>query len=101
MASAPPLLCQVGARLVDGLGDVREVLLGVEAVNDLNGVGEVFVGEVPDPLGPIAEHGFTWCAVEAASGGLAFDARCELAWSRVGVFARRTLDGSRISGGPV
>ena len=53
---ARPLLRQVGARTIDGLGDVREVLLGVEAVNDLNSVGKVLVGEVPDPPGSIAGH---------------------------------------------
>ena len=83
MAFAPPLLCEFTARAVDGLGHVREVLLDVETVNDLNRVGKVLVGEVPDPLGPIAEHGLARRVVEAAPGGLTIDARRELARRRV------------------
>ena len=41
---------------VDGLGDVEDVLLGVKDVHDLDGVGQVLVGEVPDPGRAIAEH---------------------------------------------
>ena len=50
VALVRPLLAQVAARPVNGLGHVREVLLGVEAIDDLDGVGEVLAGDVPDPL---------------------------------------------------
>ncbi len=55
VALACPLLRQVGARVVDGLGHVGEVLLGVEAVNDLNSVGKCSSARFQIP-GPIAEH---------------------------------------------
>ena len=46
-----PLLAQVGARAVDGLGGIGRCCLVVEAVNELNSIGKVLVGEMPDPLG--------------------------------------------------
>ena len=46
MAFARPLLCEVSAGAIDGLGHVREVLFGVEAVDDLNRIGKVLVGEM-------------------------------------------------------
>ena len=92
MAFARPLLCEVSAGAIDGLGHVREVLFGVEAVDDLNRIGKVLVGEVPDPDGPIAEHGLARRALEAAPRGLTLDARRELARRRVSVFVRRAFD---------
>ena len=68
-----------------------------EAVNDLNSVGKVLVGEVPDPLGPIAEHGLARRAIEAAPRGLALDARRELARRRVSVLVRRAFDRRRVA----
>ena len=97
MAFARPLLCEVTARGIDGLGHVREVLLGVEAVDDLNRIGKVLVGEVPDPRGPIAEHGLARCAIEAAPRGLTHDARREDARRRVRVLVRRAFDRSRVA----
>ena len=47
-----PLRGEVAAGAVDGLGDVEDVLLGVKDVHDLDGVGQVLVGEVPDPGAP-------------------------------------------------
>jgi len=40
------------------------MLLGVEPANDLDSIGKVLVGEVPDPLGSIAEHSAECRAIE-------------------------------------
>ena len=45
----------------------------MEAVNDLDGIGEVLSGEVPDPLGPVAEHDLTVRMIEAAADRLSLD----------------------------
>ena len=62
----------VGAGPAD-LGDVPQVLLGVEQVDDLDGAGEQLVGDVPDPLRAVAEHHPAAGAVEAVPAGLAVD----------------------------
>ena len=69
----------------------------MEAVDDLNRIGKVLVGEVPDPRGPIAEHGLARCAIEAAPRGLTHDARREDARRRVRVLVRRAFDRSRVA----
>ena len=62
-----PLGGEVGGGAVDGPGDLEQVLLGVEDVDDLDGAGEVLVGEVPDPGGAVAEHDAPPGPVEAAA----------------------------------
>ena len=46
----------VGQDWGGGLGQVGEVFAGVEVVHDLGGVGEVLVGDGPDPFGAVTEH---------------------------------------------
>jgi hypothetical protein len=60
------------------------VLLGVEAIDDLDSV-------------PIAEHDPARRAVEAAPRGFALDTRRELARHLVGVLLGRALDGGRVA----
>ncbi len=54
-----PVLCPLlGERRpgpVDGLGHVAQMLLGVVDVDDLDGVGKLLVGQIPDPGGAVAE----------------------------------------------
>ncbi len=45
------------------------MLAGVEEVDDLNGSGEMIVGEVPDPLCAIADDDFLFSAGPAAFPG--------------------------------
>ena len=44
-------------RSADGLGDVEEMLFGMEHVDNLDHVREVLVGDVPDPRRPVSEDG--------------------------------------------
>ena len=69
-----PSFADLAAVCVDGLGDLEQMALGVENVDDLGGVGEVLVGEVPDPWRTVAEDDPARCGVEAAPFGLADDA---------------------------
>jgi hypothetical protein len=45
----------------------------VEAIRDLDGIGEVFAGNVSDPGGPIAQDGPLLRSVHAAPSRLALD----------------------------
>ena len=69
-----PAIADLTADPVDGLGDLEQMPLGVEDVDDLDRVGEVLVGEVPDPRCAIAEDNPAPGRVEAAAFGLAQDA---------------------------
>ncbi len=62
-----PGVGEVGCGAVDGLGNVEQLLLGVEDIDDLDGVGEMLVGPVPDPRGVVAEDDLVRGLVEAAS----------------------------------
>ena len=46
---------EVAGRPVEDRRHPTEVFLDVEAIHDLDGIGEVFAGEVPDPGRPVAE----------------------------------------------
>ena len=83
---------------VDGLGDLEQMALGVEDVDDLDGVGEVLVGEVPDPWRAVAEHDLARRVVEAAALGLAQDAPCEGRGLGIGVAGGDGLDGGVVGG---
>ena len=87
----------VGAGHVDRLGDVPQVLLGVEQVDDLDRVGKRHVGDVPDPGRAVADHDLAGSAVEAAPPGLAFDAAGERRRFGVGVAGGGAFDGRRVA----
>jgi hypothetical protein len=73
------------------------VLLGVKTVHDLDGVGKVLVGKIPDPLRPVAEHGATGGRVEPAASSLALDTSRKFARYFVGIPLRCALDRSRVT----
>ena len=50
---------------VDGLGDIEDVLLGVKDVDDPDRVGQILVGEVPDPGCAVTEHDAALGAIDA------------------------------------
>lgn len=56
---------------VDRLAQVAEVLLGVEAINDLDRTREQFLGDVPYPGRAVAQHHAAFGLAETASRGLA------------------------------
>ena len=62
----------------------------MEQIDDLNGTGKVFPGEVPDPFGAVADDDFLLRAVPSAVPGFEVDAFAKL----FGV-----LDGAGVSGG--
>src|SRR3984957_3668383 len=49
----------------------------MEKIDDLNGAGEMFVGDVPDPLGAVADHDFFLRAVPAMIPGVQVHASAE------------------------
>ena len=53
LAALPrPVVRQIGAGAEEGVGDRMHVFLGVERVEDLNGVRKALGGDVPQPGGP-------------------------------------------------
>jgi hypothetical protein len=72
-----PGVGEVGCGAVDGLGNVEQMLLGVEDIDDLDGVGEMLVGPVPDPRGAVAEDDLPGDSVEAAASGFTNGAKGE------------------------
>ena len=74
-ACLPPPVGEIGACPVDGFGDLGQMLLGVEDVDDLDGAGGVLVGPVPDPRGAVAEDDAARRRGEASASGLARGAR--------------------------
>ena len=73
-----------------------ELLAGVEAIDDPDGVGELLLGEAPDPGGTIAEDDLAVGPGEAPAVGFASDATVEVRRLRVGVASGRALDGRRV-----
>ena len=51
------------------------MLLGMEAIDDLDSVGEILVGHVPNPGSPITENGLPTGPVEAAPRRFTLDPR--------------------------
>ena len=99
-----PVLCPLlGERRpgpVDGFGHVTQMLLGVVDVDDLDGVGKLLVGQVPDPGGAVAEDDLSGGGDEAAPLRLAMGALGEGGRLRVGVAAGRALDGGVVADRP-
>jgi hypothetical protein len=61
----------------EGLGQVGEVLAGVEVVHDLGGSWEVLVGDFPDPFGAVAEDDGLADLAEPAAAVLGFGVDAE------------------------
>jgi hypothetical protein len=59
MAGLGPLLGDGAAGAPDGIGDVAEVLLDVKTIDDLGGIRDLGVGDVPDPGCAVPRT--TWC----------------------------------------
>jgi hypothetical protein len=64
-----PALFTVGA--MDDLANIAEMLFGVKAIKDLDGLRKQFAGRVPDPRGAVAQNGATRCLSEASPRGFA------------------------------
>jgi hypothetical protein len=47
-------------------GQLPAMLAGMKQIDDLNGAGEMFVGNVPDPFRSIADHDLLFHAAPAA-----------------------------------
>ena len=62
----PPPVGELGSRSVDGLGDVEQMPLGVEDIDDPDGAGGVLVRQVPYPERAVAEDRATRGLVEAS-----------------------------------
>ncbi len=74
-----------------------EMLAGVVDVDDLDGVGEVAVAQIPNPCCAVTEHDLTVGAVQAALPGLVVEALPE----RLGVLDRACVGGrSRVPDRP-
>jgi hypothetical protein len=58
---------------------IPEVLASVKKVDDLNGSGEVLVGDIPDPFGPVSEDYLGFGAFPAAIPGFEVTPGAELA----------------------
>ena len=75
------------------------MLAGVIEVHDLEGPGKLLVGQIPDPVGAVANEYFLLGAAPAAFDGLPVDARAKLCYpldgpgigGRVGVADRLSL----------
>ena len=80
-----PLVGQVCAGAVDGLGHVAQMLLGVVDVDDFDGAGKLLVGDAPDPGGAVADDDPPGRGVEAAPLRLAIGTLGEGGRQRVGV----------------
>src|SRR2546423_12298043 len=71
-------------------GDIPEMLAGMEEINDLDGAGKMQIGEVPNPLRPIAHDYFLDGPVPAAILGFGIEPLAELLCG---------LDGSGVGSG--
>src|SRR5437763_4215692 len=59
-------------------GDIPEMLPGMEEINDLDGAGKMQIGEVPNPLRPIAHDDFLDGSVPTAILGFGIEPLAEL-----------------------
>lgn len=69
VAPLNPLPSPWSVRTVDDLPDGAEMLLGMEAVEDLNGLREQFGGGIPNPSRPITSCGATCCLGKTSARG--------------------------------
>ena len=63
-----------GGGAVKSFPEIAQVLLGMETIDDLDGLGKLLFGDIPNPRSAITEHDLTWRLSEAAAHGLALDA---------------------------
>jgi len=69
-----PRFAEVARCSVDRFRHVAQMLLGVEAVDDLEGTGKVLLRKVSDRCSAIAEDGTSWSTVETTAAGFPEDA---------------------------
>lgn len=91
-----PLFAEVTHRTEDRFRDAAQVLLCVEAIDDLNRLWKVLSGKAPDPRCAIAKHSAALRVVEAPPGRFAHDSRSEIAGTIVGVATRCAFDRGRV-----
>ncbi len=84
---------------VKSLGEVTEMLFGVEAIDDLPGLGKQFVGDVPNPGGAIPQDHGALHLRETAARGLAPDPLAKLRALRGGVDWRLSRTGAVLAAG--
>ena len=100
----PPVLAPLGGQVragaVDGLGDIAQMPLGMVDVDDFDGAGELFGGQIPDPLGPVADDDASRRGVEAAAPRFAIRPLRERGRQRVGGAAGRALDRGAVADRP-
>src|ERR1035438_3581417 len=84
---------------IEFAGQVPEMLAGVIKIDNLNGPGEVLIGDIPDPFGSIADDDLLYGTAPAALPGFQIDALAELlgglnssdVGSRIGIADREAL----------
>ena len=75
---ADPGVAALGVGGIEQASHIPEMLAGMQQINDLNRAGEVLLGDVPDPLGTIADDDLFLGATPAAFPGLQIEALAEL-----------------------
>lgn len=74
-----PLFALFSHQTEEVFGELREGALGMIHIDDLNGVGIQFIGDIPDPAGSVADDDSTLGAVKSPSSRLALNPSGELA----------------------
>lgn len=74
MPSFGPLGSAWMCRAIEGFAELAQVLFGVKAIDDLNGLGEQFCSQIPDPGSPVSERNRTRGLRETTALRLAPDA---------------------------
>ena len=93
LAVCCPLRSSWRSGTVQSFCDITQVLFGMIAVNNLGGIGKLIVGDVPNPQGPIPEHGRARSLAEAAARSFSPDALGEGRTCRSGIQRTGTLQG--------
>ena len=86
-------------RTEDCLGNIPEMLFRMEEVQDLDGLGKVFRGEVPDPGGSVCDDDLPGHLVEATPGALPQDAGGKVGRTLSGIEGSGAFNGGGIGGG--
>lgn len=84
---------------VDGFCDITQVFLHVIAIDDLEGTGKQFLGNIPDVGGSVSQHNGSRRLLEAATHGLTQDSLRKLGRIGIGVSSGRAFNGRRITHG--
>src|SRR3974390_595051 len=84
MTALGPLVSLFGFGAVNGLAEVTKMLFDMETIDDLNGSGKEFVGDLPDPRCTVAEDHGALGGGKAAPCGLAQHALRERGWDFIG-----------------